>query len=181
MNSVEPIRDKEIIRSIGDYLKDKDPKYYVMFAIGIYSGLRISDILKLKVRDVRGKKNIKLREKKTGKEKKFLVHPQLIPILEEYCKNKESYEYLIPSPNRINKPISRIMAYKVLHKAGEQFGVSNLGTHSLRKTFGYHFYQQTHDIALLMKYFNHTNESITLRYIGILQDTMDKAIKRLKY
>ncbi len=181
MNSVDPIRDAETVHSIGEYLKTKDPKYYVMFTIGIYSGLRISDILKLKVRDVKGKKKITLREKKTGKEKCFFIHPKLKPILEEYCKDKDYYEYLIPSPHRVNKPISRVYAYLVLREAGEKFGIPNLGTHSLRKTFGYHFYQQTKDIALLMKYFNHSDESKTLRYIGITQDTMDKAIQKLKY
>lgn len=56
MNFVEPIRDKATVQDIADYLKDRHEKYYIMFLIGIYSGLRISDILKLKVRDVRGKK-----------------------------------------------------------------------------------------------------------------------------
>ena len=71
MNFVEPIRDKTTVKDIADYLKEKDPKYHIMFMIGIYSGLRVSDILKLKVRDVRGKDKIKIREKKNGKEKIF--------------------------------------------------------------------------------------------------------------
>ena len=55
MNFVEPIRDKTTVQDIADYLKDRHEKYYIMFLIGIYSGLRISDILKLKLRDLRGK------------------------------------------------------------------------------------------------------------------------------
>ena len=62
MNFVEPIRDKTTVKDIGDYLKEVHEKYYIMYMIGIYSGLRISDILKLKVRDIRGKSDIKLRE-----------------------------------------------------------------------------------------------------------------------
>ena len=68
MNYVEPIRNPETVKDIGDYLKEKSEKLFVMYSIGIYSGLRISDILALKVRDVKGKSEIKLREKKTGKE-----------------------------------------------------------------------------------------------------------------
>ena len=132
---VEPIRKAETVRSIGEYLRDIDPKYYVMFAIGIYSGLRISDILKLKTDDVKGKKSFTLCKEKTGKERQFLIHPQLTPILEEYCKNKESYEYLIPSPVRVNYHISRTTAYAVIHKAGIEFGLYNLGTDSLKKTY----------------------------------------------
>ena len=46
----------------------------------------------------------------------------------------------------------------------------------MRKTFGYHFYQKTHDVALLQQMFNHSAPSITLRYIGINQDIMDQAM-----
>ena len=59
MNYVEPIRDSTTVQDIADYLNEVSPKYFIMYMIGIYSGLRISDILKLKVRDVRGKDKIK--------------------------------------------------------------------------------------------------------------------------
>ena len=45
LNYVEPIRNPETVKDIGDYLKEKDEKLFVMYSIGIYSGLRISDIL----------------------------------------------------------------------------------------------------------------------------------------
>lgn len=48
-----------------------------------------------------------------------------------------------------------------------------IGTHSMRKTFGYHHYQQFKDIALLQKIFNHSSQLITLRYIGIDQEQID--------
>ena len=68
MNTVEPIRDMGTVNDIADYLKSQCYRNYVMFVFGIYSGLRISDILRLRVRDVRGKKDVYIREKKTGKE-----------------------------------------------------------------------------------------------------------------
>jgi integrase len=48
-----------------------------------------------------------------------------------------------------------------------------IGTHTLRKTFGYHFYQRTKDVAMLQQIFGHSASSITLRYIGINDDMMD--------
>lgn len=45
----------------------------------------------------------------------------------------------------------------------------------MRKTFGYHYYKKTKDIGTLMNMFNHSAPSITLKYIGISQDTMNKA------
>lgn len=148
MNYVEPIRDKTTVQDIADYLREKDPKYYIMYMIGIYSGLRVSDILKLKVRDVRGRAEIKLREKKTGKEKLFPVNAELSKAIEAYCQDKKDYEYLVPSARVRNKAVSREYAYRVIHEAGVNFGLDNLGTHTMRKTFGYHFYLQTKDIVL---------------------------------
>lgn len=181
MNYVEPIRDSTTVQDVADYLKEVSPKYFIMYMIGIYSGLRISDILKLKVRDVRGKDKIKVREKKTGKEKLFPVNKELAAALDDYCEGKKDYEYIVPSARAVNKAVSREYAYRVIHAAGEQFGLDNLGTHTMRKTFGYHFYLQTKDIVLLMRIFNHNDQNKTLRYIGIEQTTIDQAMKKFSY
>ncbi len=181
MNYVEPIRDSTTVQDIGDYLKGIHEKYYIMYMIGIYSGLRISDILKLKVRDVRGKDRIKLREKKTGKEKMFPLNRELKLALESYCMEKKDYEYLIPSARATDKAVSREYAYRVMHEAGKSFGLDNLGTHTLRKTFGYHFYTQTKDIVLLQRILNHRDQKETLRYIGIEQTTIEQAMAKFSY
>jgi len=181
MNFVEPIRDKTTVKDIGDYLKEVHEKYYIMYMIGIYSGLRVSDILKLKVRDVRGKTDIKLREKKTGKEKLFPVNAELSKAIATYCEGKKDYDYLVPSARARNKAVSREYAYRVIHAAGQRFGLDNLGTHTMRKTFGYHFYMQNKDIVLLMRIFNHNDQSKTLRYIGVEQSTINDAMKKFTY
>lgn len=73
-------------------------------------------------------------------------------------------------------PIGRVQAYRILNSAAKAVGLSEIGTHTLRKTFGYHFYQQYKDVALLQELFNHSAPSVTLRYIGINQDALDKAM-----
>lgn len=181
MNFVEPIRDPEKVKDIGEYLKEKSEKLHVMYSIGIYSGLRISDILNLKIRDVKNRSQIKIREKKTGKERIFPINPELSKILKPYCERKKPWEYVVPSEHKAASPISREYAYRILRDAGQQFGLENIGTHTLRKTFGYHFYIQTKDIVLLMRIFNHNNQRETLRYIGIEQGTINDAMRRFKY
>lgn len=181
MNTVEPIRDMDLVLDLADYLKSNNERDYVLFMFGIYTGLRISDILKFRVRDVKGKDAIYIREKKTGKEKRFPINAELKPIIEEYIAGKREFEYLFKSPNYPNKPISRQQAYNILSNAGKVFGIDSIGTHTLRKTFGYHMYQQTHDAVTLKEIFNHADISVTLRYIGINQDNKDKLIKGLSY
>jgi len=180
MKYVEPIRDPEEVRDISMHLKKTSKRNHIMFFIGIYSGLRISDILRLKVIDVKNKDSISLKEKKTGKQKTFAINPILKKEIKNYCKDKELSEYLIVSREGNNKPLSREMAYKILRDVGETFDLYNLGTHTMRKTFGYHHYKQYKDIVILQKIFNHSTPYITLKYIGIEQDTINNSINNFK-
>jgi len=181
VNTVEPIRDINTVNDIADYLRSRSERDYIMFLFGIYSGLRISDILKLRVRDVKGKEKIVMREKKTGKERKFPLNKVLKKSLASYVGQKKDYEFLFRSRQGCNQPVSRQQAWKILSEAGERFGLDSIGTHTLRKTFGYHMYQQTHDIVTIQKILNHATQDYTLRYIGITQDTLDSAVSNLSF
>lgn len=180
MNKVQPIRDKKVMRDIFDYLYDRNKRDGIMYAMGIYTGLRISDILPLRVRDVK-KKFLYFREKKTRKEKRIPINKFLRKLLDDYIQDKKDYECLFRSPKKnTNIPISRQQAYNILTAAARQFGIEDgVGTHTLRKTFGYHYYQKTHDVATLMEIFNHDREEVTLRYIGITQDTINSVYDKI--
>lgn len=177
MNFVQPIRDPEMIEHIKRYLRQISERNYMLFVFGINTGLRIQDMLKLRVRDVKGD-HIIMREMKTDKQKWLKINPTLKRELKRYIADKDDYEYLFKSREGKNKPITRDMAYKILRKAANEFGLVDIGTHTCRKTFGYHLYRKEKDITLLQKIFNHSSPEITLRYIGMDQDTMDNAISR---
>lgn len=181
MNTVEPIKNIDIVNDIADFLKAHSERNYVLFMFGIYSGLRISDILKLRVRDVRGKTHIYIREKKTNKEKRFIISNELKSILNSFIKNKEDYMFLFKSAKGNNLPITRQQAYVILKNAGQAFGVDSIGTHTLRKTFGYFMYQQTKDLTAIKEILNHSDVSITRRYIGLTQDDKDSMMKKLSF
>lgn len=180
MNFVEPIRDKDLVRSIAAYLRAQNERDYIMFMTGIYAGLRISDILKLRVSDVKNRDTINIREKKTKKQKIFRINPILKKELKDYCADKDPDEMLISREDNAYKPITRQWAYKILRDVTDIFKLENIGTHTMRKTFGYHFYLQTKDVATLQKIFNHSTPMHTLRYIGIEQDSIDKLVENFK-
>lgn len=179
MKIVQPIREKKKLNAMKTLLKDYDEKYYLMFRIGINVGLRVSDILNLKVLDVRAKDHITIIEKKTGKTKRFLLPNTLKKEIADfiYEKNLEDDEYLIQSRKGTNQPISRVQAYRVLRETGEQIGLEEVGTHTMRKTFGYHHYQANKDVVILQEIFNHAAPSICMRYIGITDDMKDNSLK----
>jgi integrase len=178
MELVQPIRDKELIEKFKNELRNKGGnKNYLLFVIGINTGLRISDILNLKVSDVKNKTHINIREQKTDKTKRFLINSQLRQEIDIYIDRMNEEQYLFYSRNGSNKPITRVQAYRILNDVAKDLGLVEVGTHTLRKTFGYWHYQQYKDVAILQDIFNHSAPSVTLRYIGITDDIKDKTIE----
>ena len=176
MKYVQPIREIKKIDDMKRELLKNGTRDYMLFVFGINTGLRISDILSLKVSDVEGQEHILVKEQKTEKTKRVKISQTLKTELEDYIKDKDSTDYLFTSRKGDNQPISRVQAYRILNESADRVGIGEIGTHTLRKTYGYHFYQKTKDVALLQALFNHSAPSVTLRYIGINQDMMDKAM-----
>ena len=175
-NRVEPIRDPEKIREMKEYLLHKSYRDYFLFVFGINSGLRISDILPLRVMDVKYTEHLNIREKKTKNIRKIKMTSSLKSEIEKYIKYKADSDYLFPS-RKGNRPIGREAAWRIINEAARAVEIEgSIGTHTLRKTFGYHFYQQYKDVAMLQEILGHSSPSITLRYIGINDDMVDKAL-----
>lgn len=179
MNVVHPIRDPAKVEAIEEDLAGRSRRDWLLFVTGTNSGLRISDLLTLRARDVRGK-YIVIKERKTKKRKFMPITPKLRRALHDYTEGQAGARFLFKSRQGGNRPISRTRAYLILREAAKRHGLDHIGTHTLRKTFGYHFYKQTKDVALLQNIFNHSDPAITLRYIGIEQDQVDQAMSRFK-
>jgi len=179
MNYTEPIKNKKNIERILKYLKKENERDYILFLLGFYTGLRIQDILLLKVEDVKGRSHLVFKEKKTKKNKRLLIHGELKRELKNYIEGKDDKDYLILSRQGINNPIGRVRAYQIIKETGELFNIV-IAPHSLRKTFGYMHYKQHRNIAQLQKIFNHSKPSETLKYIGEEQKEIDNSIASFK-
>ncbi len=176
MGTVEPIRKLEDLKKIEDFLAKKSPRDLLLFTIGTNCGLRISDIIALNVEDVRGKNYIQIIEKKTKKFKKFPVNAKLKPMFDKYTQNKSLRDPLFKTI--FNNRLNRFSAYRIIRHACDTIGLEEkIGTHTMRKTFGYHHYKKFKDVAMLQKIFNHSSPSTTLRYIGIEQEEIEESFK----
>ncbi len=140
-NVVEPIRDKNDIQRIVEYFNNNDKrKYAVLFSLGVNSGLRVSDLLGLKVKDVLNQSSIKLREQKTGKYKLFPIKEELRTMLNDFCKNRNPKEWVFVGRH---EKLDRIIVYKTIVHACKELKIdANVGTHTMQKTFVYHHYKQ---------------------------------------
>ena len=176
MTTVEPIRSLEHLRMLEDYFEKRSKRDLLMFTIGTNCGLRISDIVALNIGDVKDKNYIRIVEQKTGKFKKFPINDKLKPMFAKFTKDKRVDAPLFTTifGNRMD----RFGAYYILKTACQTINLpEKIGTHTMRKTFGYHHYQKFKDIALLQMIFNHSSPQITLRYIGINQEQIDNSYK----
>ncbi len=187
MNRVEPIRDAEIIHAMEERLAALDTprgcRMYLMFECGIYLGLRISDLRQIKVKDVRGRDVFIAREQKTGKLTQLPISDRLKRVFRDRLRGLDGEDYILPSrqgrEGDRRPAINRKTAYNDIQDIGRAAGVDfAIGCHTLRKTFGYHYYRQTGDIAFLMIWYNHSSAEVTKRYIGIDLDERAKKIKR---
>jgi integrase len=177
-NSVDPIRDPEQIRAMKDYLLHQSYRDYFLFTFGINSGLRIGDIVSLRVMDVRNTEHLRIKEKKTGNIRKIRMPGALKQEIEKYTRQMADSDLLFPS-RKGKGAIGRETAWRVINGAARACRIEGaIGTHTMRKTFGYHFYQQTKDVAMLQQIFGHSAPSVTLRYIGISDEMVDQVLEQ---
>lgn len=181
--SVEAIKDIKKIDDLLLYLRKKDERNYLLCKFQLNTGLRIGDVVRVKVGDIfdeigEFRDYFSLIEQKSNKDKKIRLNEELKIALKSYLlvDDISQDEYIFKS--RISSErgyISTTQAYRILKEGANAVGIENFGTHSLRKTWGYFIYKASNfNIGLVAKMFNHSSESTTLRYIGIDQDERDK-------
>lgn len=177
--NVEPLRTT---KEIEDFLFVASQTRYgqrnrLIILIGMNTGLRMSDILALNVGMVRDVDRTRITERKTGKYR-WLYLKNIRQDIHDYCKGKEDQIPLFIGARGNRLTVNGV--YRIFQRVGYKLNRTDIGTHTLRKTFGYHYYQQTHDIASLMVIFNHSSEAITKRYIGINRDIIEMKLENFK-
>jgi len=157
--------------------------------MGIHTALRISDMLRLTWDDIYDFSNNCVRreftivEKKTGKSKIIAVNQSVMKAITQLFNQIKptSKNFLFANPH-LNKAISRIQAYRILHDVAEKACVDvPLSCHSLRKTFGYHLWKKGTSLVIIMDIYNHSSYAITKRYLGITQDDKNSAYLELEF
>jgi len=175
---VDPIRDQIDIDRIKSGLEGRD---LALFVVGINVALRAVDLLSIKVGQVKGLKPGEyffLVERKTGKRRSVIINKASHKAIALYLEKRPGAldnEPLFPSRKGVRTPISRYRLNRLVQ--GWCKGIrGEFGSHSLRKTWGYHQRVRFRtDTPTLMRAFNHSSEAQTLTYLGITPGDVHKA------
>lgn len=177
MEFVQPIKDLRTLNKIKSILKQRSIRDYVLFVFGINTGILASHLLKIRVIDIIEGGMVKefyiIDNAKNGEKKHIYLNNNVRAALMEYMETVEldEQDFLFKSKKN-NEPISRQQAYRIINNVAREAGITEkIGTHTLRKTFGYHAYVKGVAVSLLQSLFNHATPSETLRYIGIDKTT----------
>ncbi len=179
--TVDPIREVADIKAILELLKNK-PRDYLLFTMGINNGLRSGDLLRLKVKDVRNLQSgntITIREQKTRKDNYLVINQSVYKAITLYLDsvNLKDSDFLFIS-RKGSGPLTISSVNNLVKKWTDSVNLlGNYGAHSLRKTWGY-IQRTVHNVSfeVICKRFNHSNPSITMRYLGIQDSEVNAAL-----
>ncbi|GAA0762314.1 tyrosine-type recombinase/integrase [Clostridium sartagoforme] len=189
-----PITSTEKVLDIQDYLKYKNDRDYILFLLGVTTGYRAGDLVKLKVRDIKealrrkeftiyeGKKmNSKNIREKNRKPRTVELIPEVAQILKEYINDRKDYEYMFKSRKGINKPIGVQAISNTIKDAADYFGLYDITAHSMRKTYAYKIYIESgRDIVAVKELLGHSSIEETKRYIGLDREKYHQYSKSLR-
>jgi integrase len=185
MAEVEAVKELDSIKLISHLLEIRCSKQMSdIWNIGLNLALRISDLLSIKFSDIQGGRLV-IKESKTGKLANIKLNDKVVKYVKRIQREHPMHIYLFQSYrnqqaiNGMPRPLSSRSVTTAFALVGEELKL-NLGTHSMRKTRGYHLYSQTKDIGRVMKMLRHGSEGVTLRYIGITQSDIDKDFVELE-
>jgi integrase len=156
--------------------RDSEFKYCLLISIGVFTGLRISDLLQLRYSHFEGSDILTISEKKTGKTRRIKINPDLKALIGR-IKGKmppvEPDQYIFL--NRYgSKPIDRSWINVNLKRIFKRYGIEiegNISSHLFRKTLGNRVLRLNNysgeSVILLMELFSHSSPAITKKYLGI--------------
>ncbi len=191
--AADSVKTLEEIEKIKKYFLDrKEYINYCLFIIGITTGYRISDLLRLKFSDIfedyeTWKREIDIIEQKTKKRRKMPISENIKTSINLYVKNKGDFllnEYIFKSQKGRNAPIDKSSARKIFNSMAIDLNLPHhCSTHFLRKTFAYWFLQihknDMSALAILQDILNHSSEKMTLKYCGIEKEKKKTMLKSL--
>lgn len=195
INAMNSVFDRRIANSLGND-RQTECRNKLLFNIGINIGLRVSDLRLLKWSFFFDENDMfkdmeTLMPKKQRKQKKIVkvfCNANVEEAIEQYISQypiKDLNDYLFYS-NQTKEPLLEKSIYSIIKSAAKEAGIQqNIGSHSLRKTFGYWAWHLSNDkeatLVKLSHIFKHSDLTTTRKYIGILDTDLQEVYDSLDF
>lgn len=191
MREVEAVKTAEQRQQVEAHLADQGAIYADIWKVGVNTALRISDLLSLTMDAVRTldaeNPALNIIEQKTGKHRRIVVNQTALTAMQRRLREHPADVWLFQSEaaNRDRraapKSINRRSVSRVFEKVGQRVAPKVvLGTHSMRKTRGYAMHKAGRSIESIAKVLNHSSPTVTMRYIGLVQQDIDESYTELE-
>jgi integrase len=170
--------------------KDENYKFCLLISIGVFTGLRISDLLTLKYSDLLNSETFYIKEKKTQKQRSIKVNKDLKEIVSRIVQKSKviDLEQLIFINKYGTKSIDKSYVNVKLKEIIKMYRIrleGNVSTHTFRKTLGRRVMEvnnySNESLILLMDLFGHSSMSITKRYLGIREQEIHNVYDSLTF
>lgn len=169
MNAVDSCTKEEAMAVHAVLLKRYPEVYADVWKIGLNLSLRISDLLRIKYKDLDFiNRELRLIEAKTGKVKEMKLNNSALAVINKRRSRYPDDVWVFETHSKMRNfdPISRVSVSRVFKEAGEWLGLK-INTHSMRKSKGAAMYRDGVPLEMIAKALNHSDTATTLRYIGI--------------
>jgi integrase len=170
--------------------KDENYKFCLLVSIGVFTGVRISDLLTLTYSDLLSNETFTLKEIKTKKQRSIKVNKDLKEIVSRIASksNITNLNQLIFINKYGTKSIDKSYVNVKLKELVKKYRIKidgNVSTHTFRKTLGRRVMEvnnySNESLVLLMELFGHSSMSITKRYLGIREQEIHNVYDSLTF
>lgn len=174
MEKVQPIKNMCDIDKIKLYLKESNKRNYLLFVIGINTGIKSNQILNLKLKDIVDT-NYKTKDYINIDNKKYFINKPINQAIKEFLEeNKIGLNSYLFESKKTNLPINRSHLYRILNDSVKACNIDiHIGNETLRKTFGYHYYYKTRDVKYLKDIFNKASKKTLFDYLCIPSELVE--------
>lgn len=150
------ILNKDEVQAVADRLAGDD---LILWSLGTSTGLRISDILNIRVGTIKDKSRLKIREQKTGKSRRIYISQDIRDMISRYIDRHNL------QPQDKLCPLSYVSYYRHIVAAAKKVTDKHIGTHTMRKSYAYNrLTDKGYDLYTLQHCLNHSHITDTINY-----------------
>jgi integrase/recombinase XerD len=153
------------------------PQVRMLFSIGYGAGLRVSEVVKLKVKHIDSALGvIRVEQSKGKKDRQVMLSPETLDLLREWWKvRSKKYDRGVPVAERWLFPgrrkglhLTPRQVTRLFHETVEAAGIrKKLTLHALRHSFATHLFDRGVDIRTIQALLGHEKLETTARYTRV--------------